>query len=115
MNGKQKSAENAALDRLAKEWVVKEPLPLRFQEQVWARIERAEVEPEPSLWSFVARMLAAALERPKVAYSYVSLLLVIGISFGVWEAQRQNSQLEASLGSRYLQSVNPFQAAPSHR
>jgi hypothetical protein len=115
MKAKQESEENAVLDRLVKEWVVQEPLPLRFQEQVWARIERAEVEPEPSFWSLVARTLAAALERPKVACSYVSLLLVIGIAFGVWEAQRQNSELEASLGSRYLQSVDPFQPAPSHR
>jgi hypothetical protein len=108
----QEHQENASLDRLLREWVVDEPLPPRFEEQVWHRIRQTEVDSQASIWSWLFCLIEVILPRPKVAYSYFSLLLVMGIAIGVWEAQKQNSQLEASLGSRYLQSVDPFQVAP---
>jgi hypothetical protein len=111
----QQPEKDANLDKLLLEWVIHEPLPPRFQEQVWLRIGQTEQPDQPGFWPSMARLVAVLLSRPKVAYSYVSLLLMLGIVFGAWEARKQNSRLEASLGSRYLQSVDPFQAALPHR
>lgn len=115
MKANQEPEKDASLDRILQEWVLEERLPLRFQEQVWARIIRTEAQSQASPWTLLGRVLEVVLPRPKVACSYLSVLLIIGIGVGAWEAQRQNSRLEASLGSRYLQSVNPFQTVAPDR
>jgi hypothetical protein len=51
------------------------------------------------------------LPQPKFAYSYVAALLVLGVVIGSWAAQRETSRLSAALGSRYVQSVDPYQRA----
>ena len=115
MKANQEPEKDAALDRILQTWVLEQPLPPRFEQQVWHRIRRAEVQAQASLRTMITRLLEVVLPRPKVAYSYVSVLLVMGVAVGAWEAQRQNSRLEASLGSRYLQSVDPFTATETHR
>jgi ABC-type dipeptide/oligopeptide/nickel transport system permease component len=102
----------ASLNRVLQGWVVDAPLPPRFQEQVWNRISRAEAH--PTLATLLRSMLGwfqVSFTRPKLAVSYVVILLVLGIAAGSWAAQKQNSRLDESLGSRYLQSVNPFQTS----
>jgi len=111
MDLEHKHQDDTSLDRLLQEWVVSEPLPPRFDEQVWHRIRRAETEPQASIWALMARLITVVVPRPKVACSYITVLLVVGVVAGAWEAQRQNNRLDSALGSRYLQSVNPFQAA----
>jgi hypothetical protein len=115
MKANHEPEKDASLDRLLQQWVLEEPLPPRFQEQVWHQVRQAEVQPTAGVWTLLASLLAIVLPRPRVAYSYVSLLLVIGVAVGAWEAQKQNSRLETSLGSRYLQSVDPFQAPATDR
>jgi hypothetical protein len=111
MEANQDRHKDASLDRMLREWVVEDPLPLRFEEQVWVQIKRAEFPPKARLWTWLERLLESVLPQPKVAYCYVSLLLAVGIAMGMWEAQKQINRLDASLGSRYLQSVDPFQGA----
>lgn len=96
-------------DRVLREWVVDAPLPPRFQENVWSRIARAEPTARPSFWSGIFQVLAGAFERPRVAYSYAAVFLALGIAAGTWTAQVKRSHLEADLGQRYLQSINPYQ------
>src|SRR5689334_13039178 len=115
MKANQQPEQDATLDRILREWVVEESLPPRFQERVWNRIAQAEAKPQPSFRVLAMRVLEVILPQPKVAYSYVLVLLVMGVGIGAWEAQKQNSRLETSLGSRYLQSVNPFQTAAGDR
>ena len=55
--------------------------------------------------------MEVVLPQPKVAYSYIAALLVLGVAGGSWAAQKQNDRLDALLGSRYLQTINPYQAA----
>jgi hypothetical protein len=106
--------QDRILDQALVQWVVKSPLPARFEERVWQRISRAE---SALTFGTVLRsavsFVQAAFSRPKVAYSYLAVLLVLGIAAGSLAAQQKNSRFEASLGSRYLQSVDPFQ--PSSR
>ena len=91
------------------EWKVTALLPPRFNEAVWRRIEQAEVNKKLSLWSLMTDWLAALLPRPAVAVSYVTVLLALGIAAGYWQARTHTARLDHELGSRYVQSVDPYQ------
>lgn len=103
------------LDRVLKQWVVDAPLPPRFQEQVWQRIAPSEVGSSRSFRSLLTRFMEVVLPQPKIAYSYVTALLVLGLAASAWAAEKQNSRLQTSLSSRYLQSVDPYQTASEAR
>jgi hypothetical protein len=111
------SGNDAQLDDVLRQWTVDKPLPPRFQEEVWSRIGRAEARPHP-VSSFAAWLWHFAeinVPRPKFAYSYVAVLLLLGIVGGAWAAQRESSRLDSALGSRYLQSVDPYQKVALNR
>jgi hypothetical protein len=94
-------------------WVVDTPLPPRFQDQVWQRIARAEVRPESGFWTGLIRLVEVALPRPKIALSYVSTLLVLGVAAGSMAAQVRSSHVNADLSARYVQSLDPYRADTS--
>lgn len=102
-----------ALDKALQQWRVVAPLPPRFQEQVWQRIAAAEQPASVPLWELLRRLIETNLPRPKFAYSYVAILVLLGVVSGAWTAQRQTSRLNAALGSRYVQSVDPYHHSPS--
>ena len=85
-------------------------MPPRFQEQVWRRIERAELSPQSPFWARLFRLVEVMLPRPKVAFAYVSILLLLGITAGAWAAQVKTHHTEADLGSRYVHSIDPYNA-----
>ncbi len=103
------------LRTLLREWKVDAPLPLRFQEQVWQRIERADARPKTALWPALLRLADVLLPRPKLALAYASVLLVVGVAAGSWAAQIQSNRLDAALGLRYVQSVDPYQSDALNR
>jgi hypothetical protein len=100
--------QDRALDTLLSDWKVGAQLPPRFQEQVWHRIARAEVQAPFSLWSVLAHLIEGLLSRPKVAYSLAAIFLALGAASGTWAAQKQTGRLDAALGSRYVQSLDPY-------
>jgi hypothetical protein len=96
-------------NRLLREWTVDAPLPPRFKEGVWHRIRAAGSRGQDPFWRGLLHLLSATFERPKVAYSYASVLLAVGIAAGVWAAQLHANRVESDLGQRYLKSINPYQ------
>ena len=108
MKPNQEPENNRALNKTLAQWVVDAPLPPRFQEQVWQRIAQAEAKPAPSFGAMLLRLLEVVLPQPKVAFSYLAALLVLGVAAGSWTAQKQNNRLVTSLESRYLQSIDPY-------
>jgi hypothetical protein len=102
------------LSRLLSEWRVDAPVPPRFQEQVWTRIDRLEAKDPRSVWAGLISLLNMAFARPRVAYSYLSILILLGMAGGTWAAQREATRLDAQLGSRYVQSIDPYQKMASH-
>ncbi len=98
------------MDQILRQWSVDAPLPPRFQEQVWKRVARSETGSEAAIgfWSWVRQMVEANLPRPRFAYAYVAILLLLGLVSGAWAAQHQANRLNADLGSRYVQSVDPY-------
>src|SRR5690349_15197573 len=102
MNANQNPQEDRELSQVLKQWVVDAPLPPRFQEQVWQRIARAERKPEATIgfWALIRQIVEMNLPRPKFAYSYVAILVLLGVVSGAWAAQRESNRLHADLGSR---------------
>jgi hypothetical protein len=96
------------LEQTLQEWRVTTPLPPRFQEQVWKRIERAEV-PSISVSDALWAWLAVTFARPALAVAYVSVLLVVGLAFGFVQANAKAANLDRQLEARYVQSVDPYQ------
>ena len=100
----QEPEKRDGLDQLLAEWTVDASLPPRFQEGVWRRIRSAEEGVETGFW---ARLLAA-LPRPKIAVSYVVVVLLAGIVAGSMTAQFQARHLKQALSARYVHSIDPY-------
>ena len=96
------------LEQTLQEWRVTTPLPPRFQEQVWKRIERAEI-PSISVLEALRAWIAVAFARPAFAVAYVSVLLVAGLAFGFVQANAKAAHLDRQLEARYVQSIDPYQ------
>jgi hypothetical protein len=111
MKTNQNPEEDRNLDKVLKQWVVEASLPPRFQEQVWQRIARAEAKPEATttFWMLLRRLIETNLPRPQFAYSYLAILVLLGVVSGAWTAQHETTRLNAALGSQYVQSVDPYQ------
>jgi hypothetical protein len=95
------------LRRVLQQWPVKAALPPRFQEGVWRRIERGEAQ--VPAWLLWLRQLTAAVARPSVAASYLTLLLMAGILAGYWQARVANARADEMLSARYVQVLDPYQ------
>ena len=102
MNEENLNPDDLKLRSLLRETRVTPPLPPRFQENVWRRIEGAEAGRAGALtWLdvFVARLL-----RPRFALAMVVVLVLAGTWLGVRDgsqAARQQAQ------ARYLATVAP--------
>ena len=97
-----------SLTRSLREWQVSTPLPPRFQERVWQRIADEAASETTTLWAFFQSWLQHAFARPTVAVAYALVLLLLGSSTGYWQAQKKSALIEQSLGSGYIQSVDPY-------
>jgi hypothetical protein len=58
----------------------------------------------------LARLVEVVLPRPKIAFSYVAALLVLGVTAGTVTAQVKSSRLDNALRARYVQAVDPYRA-----
>lgn len=94
-------------------WKVDVTPPPRFQERVWQRIERRETQSATSAWMPWFNHIAAALARPRLAVSYVTLLLATGLLAGFWQAQVTKARAAETLSVRYVQMVDAYEM-PRH-
>jgi len=97
------------LDGALAEWRVREPLPPRFQEQVWRRIADAGAEGTTTRWTIFENWLRLAFARPAVALACAAVLLALGSGTGWWQAHEKSARIQSELGSRYVQSLDPYQ------
>ena len=102
-------AADPALHRLLGEWQVKAALPPRFEDRVWQHIAREEAAPA-NLWSELVNRLSAALLRPGLAASYVTVLLAAGLLAGYWHARVDNARTSRQLESRYVRMVASYES-----
>ena len=97
------------LDNLLQEWRVTEPLPPRFRDRVWRRIESANTR-GVTLWEVFKAWTEQTFARPAVAIAYVSVLVVVGTAFGVKEARDESARVHNQLSARYVQALDPYQS-----
>lgn len=109
MTENQPNAPNDPLRSALAEWKIATPLPPRFDEQVWRRIE--SMESRPAAWVVIASWLEALFKRPAAAAGYMAVLTALGLGLGFTEAQKKVTELNAQLSSRYVQSIDPYQRA----
>lgn len=94
-------SEDTKLSALLRQARVSTPLPPRFQENVWRRIEVVELPVKSNSW---LDALAALLLRPKFAYATVATLMLAGILLGTHQGA-QIAQKDAQ--AHYVEMVAP--------
>jgi len=97
------------LRELLHEWRVTVPLPPRFQEGVWSRIEKADARREAGVWLALLDWLVRAMTRPALAFAYATVLLFAGLGAGYWHAREMTANWDKTLAQRYVQAVDPFE------
>ncbi|MCI0747677.1 MAG: hypothetical protein L0Y58_19910 [Verrucomicrobia subdivision 3 bacterium] len=110
MSDSQSEQKPDAFERALARWRVNNPLPPRFQEQVWRKIEGAQARRRIGLGQLLRDWLKTIMPRPAVAGSYFAVVLVAGLLVGTWQAQEHNARAEQTLARKYVQSVDPYQA-----
>ncbi len=98
-----------ALRATLRDWKIKEPLPPRFEEQVWQRIARRERQLSTGWFLVFIRRMGEVLVRPAPAASYLSVLLAIGLLAGYRQARIANVHAAEELSARYVQMLDPYQ------
>jgi hypothetical protein len=108
MNPEHSNHDDPKLDGLLHGWKVETTLPPRFQEQVWHRVAAQEapaLSPVVVLQNWIAQLIL----RPSFALSYASILLMLGLLGGVWQARATSHLTSEKLSARYVQMVDPYQ------
>src|ERR1043166_235894 len=105
------TANDEQVSKLLHKWRVDATPAPHFREQVWRRIEHAEVEHEPRIWIGLGRLIDVILPKPKVAMAYVTVLAIIGVAAGSIVAQIRGQQLNRTLSEQYVQSIDPYKAS----
>lgn len=98
---KNLNPEDAKLGGLLRESRQAPALPPRFRENVWRRIEDAEVPVKAESW---LDALASLVLRPRLACAIAAVLLFTGVLLGAHEGS-QLARHEAQ--TRYVASVAP--------
>jgi hypothetical protein len=103
MNTNQRGDDE--LNAVLREWVVDSAPPTRFEEQVWRRIARVRTSGAPTFGEW----LESLFNRPALAISYITILLVAGAMTGLWRVKYKSAESETQWRARYVQSVDPYQ------
>ena len=95
---------DSKLTDVLRSWRVDEPLPPRFQERVWKRIEAAEAPArrEPIAW------LTVLFLRPAFATVVAALLLFAGVTAGYLRSDRDTALWDKQLSHQYVAAMNPY-------
>ena len=104
------SEKDRQLSGVMREWKSELPLPPRFQEGVWRRIEGAQAPTKLSVLATASHWLGTLLARPAMATAYVAVLLAVGATAGWTQAHQTNTRVKGELGQRYVQVLDPYQA-----
>lgn len=109
MNTKPNNENDDQLRSVLREWKLNEPLPPRFREQVWSRIEGRAARESISLWQFIVNWTNHVVARPALAVASAVILLTLGLAGGFFRAQHDNAKLDSMMETRYVQSIDPYQ------
>lgn len=100
------------MQSLLQSWRVDAALPPRFEEQVWRRIASEETPAVSPLVALRIWLRQFAL-KPAFAFSYATILIMLGLACGLWQAQTKVHRASDELSARYMQTIDPYQV-PQH-
>lgn len=104
MKKQQLNPDEARLGALLRETRATPPLPPRFQENVWRRIDDAARRDIPAGAGNWLNALAGWIVLPRRALAVAAVLVLIGVGLG-WSQGEHLAQQEAQ--ARYLAAVAP--------
>ena len=104
---------DAALSKALKHWHVDAPLPPGFQQSVWQKIGQATAPIHHSVFELFRYWMTGAILRPHIAATYLAALLMIGITVGWTQGQRDSLRVQNELAERYVRSLDPYLAPRS--
>ena len=111
MKPKQPGEDDPNLRQILSQWRIEAPLPPRFPETVWKRIEAEAYTPaRVSVWQALVGLTEGLFARPAFAAACVAVFLAVGLGAGWVQAREQTTRVDESLSTRYVQSVDPYQA-----
>lgn len=102
MNNENPKTDESRLGDLLRQARLFPPLPPRFQENVWRRIESTNA-PAAQIQNWLDK-LAGWLLRPRLALATAVVLIVAGIGLG-WNHGKRDNRHQAQ--ARYLAAVAP--------
>ena len=104
---------DARLRQVVREWKVDASLPPGFQDGVWQRIAAAENRARtPHFWDDLLISVQGMFARPVFAATCVAVFMAVGLSAGWKEAHTKAARIDSFLSTRYVESVDPYQAPP---
>jgi hypothetical protein len=105
------SAEDKSLRDLLGQWKIAEPLPPRFKERVWRRIEQTAgtTTGTTTVWELWQQWLESVFARKAVALTYVTILLLAGLTAGYVNGHAHQQRWKAQLAVRYVRALDPYQ------
>jgi hypothetical protein len=62
-----------------------------------------------NFWGEFQDWIAHLLVRPSLAVGYAVILLLAGVAAGSWQARVGAQRASETLGSRYVQMLDPYQ------
>jgi hypothetical protein len=104
MNERKPNLVAAKFEALLRESRPSPPLPPRFQENVWRRIESADARNVPAGAGNWLDAIAAWILRPRLAFAVVTVVVLAGMGLG-WREGEQFARHDAQ--ARYLAAVAP--------
>lgn len=108
MKANEIGPNDEALRALLQQWRVEAPLPPRFEEGVWRRVERARAHALDHPLRRWLEQVVVWVNRPAIATACAALLLVAGVAAGSWHARETTGRWDRQLAQRYVVSVNPY-------
>jgi hypothetical protein len=93
--------DETKLTALLRQSRVSSPLPPRFQENVWRRIEEADAPARSGSW---LDAVAALVLRPRFAYAAIAALVLAGVLAGTYRGSQVAKQ---DAQARYVAMVAP--------
>lgn len=100
------------LTKLLQEWKPDATLPAGFEASVWNRIDAAAHSPDhaASLVATIRMWLNDLVARPQLGFAYVVFLIMIGMTAGWTQGQREAARVQEGLATRYVQTLDPYQS-----
>jgi len=98
------SSDEAQLSGLLRQAFAPPPLPPRFQENVWRRIESTDARPLPVGDGHWLDAITVWLLRPRLALALAAALVLTGLGLG-WTKGEQLARSDAQ--ARYVATVAP--------